>query len=107
MEQSLSTQAMIGLTCKLKGLRSRLQILVCTLAPCKYANSQGYTHCTFINKITFYFHYLVDKTVKKIVPDPHACECVAEDRLHENAQVTCMFSATKLTKMAKSMCVTL
>ena len=95
MEQSLSTQAMIGLSCKLKGLRSRLQILVCTLAPCKYANSQGYTH-TFINKITFYFHYLVDKTVKSFVPDPQACECVAEDRLHDNAQATRMFSATKL-----------
>ena len=106
MEQSLSDQAMIGLSCKLKGLRSRLQILVCTLAPCKYANSQGYTH-TFINKITFYFHYLVDKTVKSFVPDPQACECVAEDRLHDNAQDTRMFSATKLTKMAKSMCVTL
>ena len=44
MEQSLSAQAMIGLSCKLNGLRSRLQILVCTLAPHKYANSQGYTH---------------------------------------------------------------
>ena len=43
MEQSLSAQAMIGLSCKLNGLRSRLQILVCTLAPRKYANSQGYT----------------------------------------------------------------
>ena len=61
---------------------SRLQILVCTLAPRKYAILQ--TH-TFINKIKFHFHYLVDKTVKKIVPDPQACECVAEDRLHENA----------------------
>ena len=106
MEQSLSTQAMIGLSCKLKGLRSRLQILVCTLAPCKYANSQGYTH-TFINKIMFYFHYLVDKTVKSFVPDLQACECVAKDRLHDNAQATDMFSATKLTKMAKSMCITL
>ena len=64
------------------------------------------TH-TFINKITFYFHYLVDKTVKTFVPDPQARECVAEDRLHGNAQATRMFSATKLTKMAKSMCVTL
>ena len=106
MEQSLSTQAMIGSSCKLKGLKYRLQILLCTLAPRKYANSQGYTH-TFIYKITFYFHYFVDKTVKSFVPDPQACECVAEDRLHDNAQATRMFLATKLTKMVKSMCVTL
>ena len=69
-------------------------------APCKYTNSQGYTH-TFIDKITSYFR---DKTVKFLFLVPRDVSVLQRTGSMKMHIATHIFS-NLLTKMEKCMTV--